>query len=314
MNIFAYPKEKANQLALTGVLILVLWTTINLLFTRVWSIFPGIVGYLGEGLLVLILGYVLFHPELGRKNIWHKLKNPINFSFLLFVGFAFLSMFMNNVPFAQGIFGLRALFQFVLLVIIILLLDVPFRWVKTLFYAIIGMALIQAIVGIIQVIAGIPLPLHNMEERRSVAIGEEIRAFGFMDSSNTLAGFLIVAILLIALYLFMYRSGIPKKHKAIFIGMIAIMAIALTLTFSRQAFLALIGCLGLIGLLFRHNKTFRIMLIVSIGLGVLFVVGYGLALLFLEGFAQRNFYTFDFSRNYRVLMMLAGLQVFMFSH
>ncbi|GAJ97498.1 hypothetical protein [Geomicrobium sp. JCM 19055] len=76
MNIFAYPKEKANRLALTGVLLLVFWTTINLLFTRVWSIFPGVVGYLGEALLVALLGYVLFHPELGRKHIWTKLKKP----------------------------------------------------------------------------------------------------------------------------------------------------------------------------------------------------------------------------------------------
>ncbi|EZH66381.1 hypothetical protein DH09_10635 [Bacillaceae bacterium JMAK1] len=313
MNIFAYPKEKANRLALTGVLLLVFWTTINLLFTRVWSIFPGVVGYLGEALLVALLGYVLFHPELGRKHIWTKLKNPINFAFLLFIAFAFVSMFLNNVPFAQGIFGLRALFQFVLLVIILLMLDIPTAWVKKLFYLIIGMAFVQSVVGIFQVILGIPLPLHNMEERRSVAIGEEIRAFGFMDSSNTLAGFLLVAVLLIVLYLFMYRAEVPKKHKVILLSMLAVMLLALTLTFSRQAFLALIGCLGLIGLLFRHNKTFRIMLITSVSLGVLFVIGYGLALLFLEGFAQRNFYTFDFERNYRVLMALAGLQVFMFS-
>ncbi|MFB4161651.1 O-antigen ligase family protein [Geomicrobium sp. JSM 1781026] len=313
MNIFAYSKEKANRLALNGVLLLVLWTTVNLLFTRVWSIFPGIIGFLGEGLLVLILGYVLLHPEIGQKHIWSKLKNPINFSFLLFVGFALISMFLNNVPFAQGVFGVRALFQFVLLTIIILMLDVPFKWVMTLFYSIVGMALIQSIVGIGQVVAGIPLPLSNMEERRSIAIGEEIRAFGFMDSSNTLAGFLLVAILLVALYVFMYRSEIPNKHKFIFAGILAVMLIALTLTFSRQAFLALIGCLGLIGLLFRHNKMFRIMLFVSLGLGVLFVIGYSLSLIFLEGFAQRNFYTFDFTRNYRVLMMIAGLQVFMFS-
>ncbi|MBB6450389.1 O-antigen ligase [Geomicrobium halophilum] len=314
MNIFSYPKERANQLALTLILALVVWTSIVLLFTRIWSdTFPGVIGYVTEGLLLLILGYVLFHPDIGRKHIFKKLQNPINFAFLLFIGFALISMFINNVPLAQGVLGVRAIFQFILLTIIVLLLDIPESWVKRLFHVILGMAVIQSIVGIGQVILGVPLPLTDMEGRRSVSIGEEIRAFGFMDSSNTLAAFIIVAVLLTVLYIFMYRSQLNRKSKILYIVLLSILMIALTLTFSRQAFLALIGCFGLLGLLFRKNKAFKIMLISSATLLVLFIVGYGLAMIFLEGFAQRNLNTFDLLRNYRVLMILSGLMVFTFN-
>lgn len=296
---------------------MVIWTSFELLFTRIWNnwlpIVPSLLGYASEGLLLLMAAVVLFHPEIGRKHLIEKMKNPLNKSLFIFFGFVLFSLFVNNVPFAQGVFGVRALFQFLILFFILLAMDIPERWVKRLFHIILGLGVMQAVIGIFQIILGIPLPLRNTEERRSISIGEEIRAFGLMDSSNTLGGYLVAILLLLAMYIFVFRQQLSKKQLMIY-GLIGLVLLAgMGLTFSRQAFLALIACFGLIGLIFRKNKAFRIMLFASIGLFVVFAAGYGLALTFFEGFAQRNLYTLDLSKNYRYLIVLSGLLVFTFS-
>ncbi|MFB4165192.1 O-antigen ligase family protein [Alteribacillus sp. JSM 102045] len=311
------PKERANHFLLMATVLLVVWTSFELLFTRIWNnwlpIIPSLLGYASEGLLMVMTAVVLFHPKIGRKHLKERFKNPLNKSLLIFFGFVLFSLFVNNVPFAQGVFGVRALFQFLVLFFILLALDIPERWVKRLFHIILGLGVMQAVIGIFQVILRVPLPLRNTEERRSISIGEEIRAFGLMDSSNTLGGYLVAILLLLAMYVFVFRQQISKKQLIIY-GLIGLVLLAgVGLTFSRQAFLALIACFGLIGLIFRKNKAFRIMLFTSIGLLVVFVAGYGLALTFFEGFAQRNLYTLDLSKNYRYLIILSGLLVFTFS-
>ncbi len=296
---------------------MVVWTSFELLFTRIWNnwlpIVPSLLGYASEGLLFLMAAVVLFHPDIGRKHVIEKMKNPLNKSLLIFFGFVLFSLFVNNVPFAQGVFGVRALFQFLILFFILLAMDIPERWVKRLFHIILGLGIMQAVIGIFQIILGIPLPLRNTEERRSISIGEEIRAFGLMDSSNTLGGYLVAILLLLAMYIFVFHQQLSKKQLMIY-GLIGFVLLAgIGLTFSRQAFLALIACFGLIGLIFRKNKAFRIMLFAAVGLLVVFAAGYGLALTFFEGFAQRNLYTLDLSKNYRYLIVLSGLLVFTFS-
>ncbi|WP_277214085.1 hypothetical protein, partial [Isoptericola croceus] len=92
---------------------------------------------------------------------------------------------VNNVPFTQGVFGVRALFQYAILFFILLALDIPASWVKKVFHLIIGLAIFQSIIGFIQIALLVPLPLRDVSQRRSIAIGEEVRAFGLMDSSNT---------------------------------------------------------------------------------------------------------------------------------
>ncbi|WP_177194816.1 O-antigen ligase family protein [Alteribacillus iranensis] len=311
------PRERTNDLLLMATVLLVIWTSFELLFTRIWDnwlpIVPSLLGYAAEGLLLLMVCIVIFHPEIGRKHLIERLKNPLNKSLLVFMVFILFSMFVNNVPFAQGVFGVRAIFQFLILFFILLTLDIPAKWVKNLFHLILGLGIMQAVIGIFQIILKIPLPLRNTEQRRSISIGEEIRAFGLMDSSNTLGGYLVGILLLLAIYVFVFRQELNRKQLLIYGGIGLILLVGLGLTFSRQAFLALIGCFGLIGLIFRKNKAFRIMLYTAIGLFVVFVAGYALALIFFEGFAQRNLYTLDLSKNYRYLIVLSGLLVFTFS-
>ncbi|MDQ0298193.1 O-antigen ligase [Salibacterium salarium] len=311
------PVDRTNNLLLMATALLVVWTSFELLFTRIWSnwmpIVPTLLGYASEGLLILMTAVVIFHPEIGREKLFKRLKNPLNTSLLVFFVFALFSLFVNNVPFAQGVFGVRALFQFLILFFILLTIEIPEQWVKRLFHIILGLGVLQVVVGMFEVLFKVPLPLRDAEERRSLAIGEEIRAFGLMDSSNTLGGYLVAILLLLAIYIFVYRSQLSKKQMLIY-GLIGLVLLTgLGLTFSRQAFLAMIGCFGLVGLIFRKTKAFRIMLYGAIGLLVVFIVGYGIALLTLEGFAQRNANTFDLSSNYRYLIVLSGLLVFTFS-
>ncbi|RSL33649.1 O-antigen ligase domain-containing protein [Salibacterium salarium] len=311
------PVERTNNLLLMATVLLVVWTSFELLFTRIWSnwlpIVPTLLGYASEGLLMLMMAVVIFHPDIGRKRLLERLKNPLNTSLLIFFVFALFSMFVNNVPFAQGVFGVRALFQYLILFFILLAIEIPEQWVKRLFHIILGLGVIQAVIGMYEILFKIPLPLRDMQERRSVSIGEEIRAFGLMDSSNTLGGYLVAILLLLAIYVFIYRSQLSRKQMLIYGGIGLVLLAGLGFTFSRQAFLAMIGCFGLVGLIFRKNKAFRVMLYGAIGLLVVFVIGYGLALFFLEGFAQRNANTFDLSSNYRYLIVLSGLLVLTFS-
>ncbi|MDV2684325.1 O-antigen ligase family protein [Alkalihalophilus lindianensis] len=310
------PAERANRMLLIATMLLIIWTAIELQFTKIWAGFlPSIVrmgiSYTGELLLIIMAFIVVIHPTIGRKNLLQKLKNPLNFSLLLFFSFALFSMFINNVPFAQGIFGLRAIFQYLILFYILLAIEIPTEWVKKVFYLILGIGIVQSIIGFLQIAFLVPLPLRNIEERRSIEIGEEVRAFGMMDSSNTLAGFLVAVLLLVLLYVFVYKGNLSTKSKMIYLIIGAVILTAIALTFSRQAFLALIGCLGLIGIIFRKNKAFRILLVSSAALVVVFVVGYAAALFFLDGFAQRNLYTLDLSKNYRFLIIMSGLDVFL---
>ncbi|WP_332629802.1 O-antigen ligase family protein [Halalkalibacter flavus] len=312
------PVERTNRLLLVATVLLVIWTSIELQFTRIWgNLLPGVVrmaiSYTGEMLLVAMALIVIIHPQIGRRHLLTKLKNPINGSLILVMSFALFSMFVNNVPFTQGVFGVRALFQYAILFFILLALDIPASWVKKVFHLIIGLAIFQSIIGFIQIALLVPLPLRDVSQRRSIAIGEEVRAFGLMDSSNTLAGFLVAVLLLVALYVFVYRQELSTKKKTIYLVIVAVLLTAIALTFSRQAFLALIGCFAIIGIINRKNNAFRILLKVAIGLIILFIVGYGLALAFLEGFAQRNLYTLDLTKNYRFLIILSGLEVFMFN-
>lgn len=311
------PKETMNRLLWVAIVFIVIWTSMELLFTRIWNdwlpIVPSLLGYVTEGILLLMVLAVIIHPAFGRERLIKRLKHPIHKSLLVFFVFAIFSMFINNVPFAQGVFGVRALFQFFILYVILLTLDIPESWLKRLFHIILGLGVIQAIIGIFQIIFEIPLPLRNVEERRSISIGEEIRAFGLMDSSNTLGGFLVAVLLLLVTYVFVYRQALSKKQIALYSVIALLLLAVIGLTFSRQAFLALIACFALIGLIFRKNKAFRMMLVAAVSLFVLFVVGYSLALFLFEGFAQRNLYTLDLSKNYRYLIVLSGLLVFTFS-
>ncbi|MGY4688891.1 O-antigen ligase family protein [Salibacterium sp. K-3] len=311
------PAERTNHLLLLATMVLVIWTSFELLFTRIWSdwlpIVPTLLSYGGELLLLTMAAVVVLHPELGRRRLLERLKNPLNTSLFVFFLFALFSMFVNNVPFAQGVFGVRALFQFVILFFILLAVDIPGKWVRQLFHVILGLAVLQSAAGMFEILYKIPLPLRDVEERRSVSIGEEVRAFGFMDSSNTLGGYLMAVILLLVIYMFVYRAHLTKKQLLIYSLIGLFLLTGLGLTFSRQAFLAMIGCFGLVGLIFRKNKAFRIMLYGAIGLFVIFAAAYGAALFMFEGFAQRNANTFDLSSNYRYLIVLSGLLVFTFS-
>lgn len=310
-------REKMNRLLWIATVFIVVWTSIELLFTRIWNdwlpIVPSLLGYLSEGVLLLMVLAVIIHPDFGRKRLMKWINHPIHNSLFVFFVFAIFSMFINNVPFAQGVFGVRALFQFFILYFVLLTMDLPENWIKQLFHIILGLGIVQSVIGIIQIILEIPLPLRNIQERRSISVGEEIRAFGLMDSSNTLGGYLVAVLLLLVTYVFVYRQHLTKKQFLLYSVIGILFLVAIGLTFSRQAFLALIACLGLIGLIFRKNKAFRIMLVAAVSLFILFVVGYGLSLLLFEGFAQRNLYTLDLSKNYRYLIVLSGLLVFTFS-
>ncbi|SFL84979.1 O-antigen ligase family protein [Salibacterium qingdaonense] len=311
------PAERTNQLLLMATMAIVIWTSFELLFTRIWSnwlpIIPTLLGYVTEGLLMLMAAVVLLHPDIGRRRLLQRFKNPLNTSLIVFFVFALFSMFVNNVPFAQGVFGVRAIFQFLILFFILLAVDIPGRFVRQVFHVLLGLGVLQSAAGIFEILFKIPLPLRDVEERRSVSIGEEVRAFGFMDSSNTLGGYLMGIILLLVIYLFVYRKELTKKQLLIYSVIGLFLLAGLGLTFSRQAFLAMIGCFGLVGLIFRKNKAFRMMLYGAIGLFIVFAVVYVAALFMFEGFAQRNANTFDLSSNYRYLIVLSGLTVFTFS-
>lgn len=311
------PAERMNRWILNAVMLIIIWTSFELLFTRIWDdwapVIPSLIGYLTEGVLIALVFVVVTHPVIGRKHLLHKLQSPLNVSLIIFLLFAFFSMLINNVPFIQGMFGIRAIMQFLVLYLILLTIPIPVRWVYKVFYVFIGLGVLQAVVGALEVLFRVPLPLRDVDTRRTVLIGEEIRAFGMMDSSNTLGAYLAAVLLLVILYLFIYKSTLNKKTKMILLVISGVLLGGIVLSFSRLAFLGLIGCFALIGLIFRKNKAFKIMLIASGAFFILFVLAYGLALLLFEGFVQRNINTFDLSRNYRFLIITSGLLVFTFS-
>lgn len=237
--------------------------------------------YLSDVFLVLSLLFlglaVLFGEKLGFKN-----GKVFNFLDILLGGFliaAFVSLFFS-VDFQNTLIGILRFLEFFA---VYFLLSRGFLNVKILFYVFIGVVFLVSIVGILQYFLQHSLGLNFLGEpvlspdmlgiaKINLIDKQVIRAYGTFSHPNIFAAYILMGIFMLAA---LFKNVVANKLKWLFALILAVFALALILTFSRSAFLALFLSLGTYSILFKFKIQWYYVLAAVFGI-VLLVIAFDL--------------------------------------
>ena len=220
---------------------------------------------------VILLGSIL-HLIKNYKKINFKLHNIDYFIFAYFFISIIVSL-INHITLKQLIWGLRYDFEMFLIYYIFRLLDFDFKYLIKLLKYLIPITLLVSIFALMQVFVlpkdfltlfgyqiGEWIPnSQSLPAYQQIGISEIIRSQSFLAGPNQLGSFILIPIVLI----FSCYEQIKKIHPEYLIILTQIIAIvALLLTYSRSAYLALVIAAFLFLILkFLRNKIIQITLV-----------------------------------------------------
>jgi O-antigen ligase len=206
-------------------------------------------------------------------------KNSLTKWFVAYLVVAIISLAINRYSPVIWILGLRQLFRFALVFFIVLFCQYDrqtlyrFVWIGG------GMILIQAILGVVQFLAGGRLDPY-LFSTAVIQIGNTAllggaeqfwtpgtRVFATMGRYNTLASFLALGSALFFPVIYTLKE---KKHKLWAMGIAVLLGTTLLLTFSRAGWVAAFAAIFFIG--WRVIKDKRILIVASTF--TLVIVGY----------------------------------------
>lgn len=221
----------------TGVLFLVLFIPIELYLFR---FIPRSTKYLVELVLLTMTAALLWSALRGRRELrLTELELPV----AAFAVVGIVSAVANGVPAAIAIAGLRALLQFYLLYFIVVQAGFDREWLKKLILVLMGFAILLALFGLTQIITGIPSGEALVDVRETSIAGRIVSTF---ENPNNFGGFLLL-MLSVAIALALDRTSGSMRAYAI-LG-IAVILLALVLTYSRGAWLGLVVALIVLAIL-----------------------------------------------------------------
>jgi hypothetical protein len=245
-----------------AIALVVLYAPIEL-FVQKWL--PGNVGlasrYFSEALLVgLLLALLLDRLVMGKP--WKR--TPLDWPILLFVGIGLVSALVNGLPTAVLIMGLRITLRYVLLYYLIVQIGFNQQQTRRLLIAMLVMAGLVMLIGLIQAIVGPPMnqllriPDLVFTDTATRALsgfvtGHGRYIFSTLGRYDALGIYAIYILLIIFAYLLHHRHPHPA-----WAGLAFISAIALLLTLSRQAWLAFYVALGVWALVGRRKWSLLI--------------------------------------------------------
>ncbi|MBM7108029.1 O-Antigen ligase [Brevibacillus laterosporus] len=214
-----------------------------------------IVSLWDEGVLTVLL---LFTFAAYAKG--HRTMPGIKHAFLAFLIFGLGLMFMDMTNFNASVEGFRAIFQYMVALLIGFYLIESKEQMQSFLKAFTLVGLFVALIGVMQVVLGVEVNSSWTGENESM----KRRAFSIVTSPNVLGSYMIFTVP-IAISLFL--QGITKKQKLLWGLTSLIMLVCLIATGSRGAWFALLAVL-VIGSVFVNRKVFLSIVAVSILGGV----------------------------------------------
>lgn len=203
-----------------------------------------------EGLLLLLVGISLV-KLLGAKRTLPSMKTPLISFLVLGIGFLVLDMkyFWVNVE------GFRAIYQYMAAFLIgFYFFDSQKEAQKTIRILLIVAAIVGAY-GLLQVVMKVPTPEAWADTSENITT----RAFSIVQSPNILGSFM--ALMSPIAFGFAFAEQGKKRWFWVFLGFL--MLGTLMFTYSRGAWLALAGAVGLISV-FLNRKLLITLLIVAV--------------------------------------------------
>jgi len=213
--------------------------------------------YAWEGLLIAVFFLVLFRNFIQKGRIWRA--TPVDLPVLLLLVAAVLSALVNEVPPFIAALGMKNLVRYILLYYIVVNSDFSERFARTLVYALMAMAFVEAVIGIGQYVIGdaaYKFLRASAVEVGGVAVREVTsedtsKVFGTMGRYNMLGNFLNF-FMVMAMGLYYARQKKSHTGYAVFFG---VTLVGLVLTFSRMSWLGLYIGFILILLIQRKKRV-----------------------------------------------------------
>ncbi len=228
----------------------------------------GTVSFYGvDILLLMLLGSAAIYFALGGKREPLTLRHGIA-GLLLILAFLSLGVGLNRV---NGLFWFVKLTEGIALLFVLPSIKPTFNWVA---HAFMASGLIQAILAIWQFVQqhvvgatwlgmSDQLPEHLGVQVIEVAGDRILRAYGSLPHPNMLGGILVISIIF-AVVLFVHAQ---QKHTPAYALALLVMSGGLWMTFSRQAWIAVLLVLSVMVLVtFLRKKNFPARSAIAVGL------------------------------------------------
>lgn len=216
-------------------------------------------------LLFVLLAWPLQMAIRGRITWQHTM---LDIPIVIYAGILIFIFFLYSPDMGWAVEGIRVYLQYLLCYFIATNLLTQRHQLDVLLNGFIVVATFLAIIGIGQYILGVEMPASWVDQAEA---GVRTRAFSLVTSPNIL-GSLLVLFIPLTLSKIIQHKGSPKKQLLFGISCL-LMLICLAFTYSRGAWLALMGAMILYS--FLYNPKLLLLLAVG-GLAVLkFVPGIG---------------------------------------
>lgn len=182
--------------------------------------------------MIAVTGLVITVDAYRRGRFWPALRDPVLVLLILFVAVALLSAVFNATPPAVAVLGIVMTVDAVAVYFIARMIPAGPRPVALAIGAVVGVAAAASVLGILQVV------LHpDLLGFASFAgrFGEGGRITSFLGNPNMVAAVVGFAL---PFPLYAARRLPVRRHRLLAFGILVVFALALLLTFSRGAWLA----------------------------------------------------------------------------
>ncbi len=229
-----------------------------------------VVRYFPEVVLYALVARAVWHVVREKKLI----ETPLALPLLCLIAVGLLSWLFNLVPVEVALIGLRQIFRFILLYFVVVALRPDENWMRGTVKALLGLALLESVLGVLQAIIGAPLDnFLSVDSAPRYLGGLQLttggaqlwdygtRVFGTLGRYDQLGSFLSLW-LLVAVGLWYelriknYESRISNRWTLILNSKFLILLIgliALVLTYSRLSWFGFLAGLAVIGWFYKKD-------------------------------------------------------------
>lgn len=218
---------------------------------------PSLARYAGEVVILFLLVEVIAKQVLTSGKL-HYRRTPLELPLIIFVLIGLTSAWLNRVPLVIAILGLRLWLRYVILFYVVTLLDWPAQSQERFLLGLVVIAVVEAGLGLLQAAGGrtiaqwfaapdVELGGQVIQQIQAELVGAKIS--GTLGRYDRFGNYLMLMLLLAIALL----PSLPSKGRGRLSAGIVIIAAALLLSFSRQAWLGVAAGLAAIAVLEKRS-------------------------------------------------------------
>jgi hypothetical protein len=269
-----------------GVVVLAVWRTELLIWGLVtYTVFeetllrwlPGEARYMGEVAIISLLVVVVGRQVLFRGKVCYC-RTPLELPLAAFLVVALASSWINRVPLVVAVLGVRPWLRYIALFYLVTLLGWSEQNQKRLLWWLLAIAVLEASLGLLQAVGG--AGVAHWFAAPDVEFGGKViqritpgligaKIFGTLGRYDRFGNYLMLMFLLAVA---MLPSVSPKRRLGLLAG-VAVIGIALALSFSRQAWLGVVVGLGVIAAVEKRRDILMAILAMIVLVLIVFLVG-----------------------------------------